>query len=77
MATYHQVMREFEDYPKYKDAYIRAFDRMLKVRKESGKEERKDGTWKDGVSVFDWWVERWKHETKGQMTIEDFNNDGS
>ena len=42
-----------ERYPKYRDAYIRAFDRMVKARTASGKSK---GNWKDGESVFCWWM---------------------
>ena len=31
-----QRMHEFERWPKYKDAYIRAFDRMIKIRQGGG-----------------------------------------
>ena len=39
-------------YPKYKAAYIRAFDRMLKRREEAGKPT----TWESGLEVWKWWV---------------------
>lgn len=42
--------REMRDYPQIKEAYIKAFDRMLKNM--SGKVT----TWTDGEAVFDWWV---------------------
>lgn len=45
-------LREFEEYPTYKRAYIRAFDKMLDVRKAKGL--RTD--WKTGEEVFEWWV---------------------
>lgn len=47
-------MREFEEYPTYKRAYIRAFDKMLEVRKERGLET----DWKTGEEVFEWWVSK-------------------
>lgn len=43
---------EFADYPKYKENYIRAFDRMLKRRRELGKPTE----WKTGEEVFAWWL---------------------
>lgn len=46
--------KEFELYPKYKAHYIRAFDRMLKVRKESGLSCY--SSWIDGYHVFKWWI---------------------
>jgi phosphoadenosine phosphosulfate reductase len=40
---------EFVRYPKYKENYIKAFDRMLL--------ERDNNTgWKSGEEVFDWWL---------------------
>lgn len=47
-------MREFEEYPTYKRAYIRAFDKMLDMRKAKGL----DTEWKTGSEVFEWWVNR-------------------
>lgn len=46
--------KEFNDYPKYKFNYIKAFDRMLERRKERGLET--DETWKSGKDVFKWWM---------------------
>ncbi|MBU5489112.1 phosphoadenosine phosphosulfate reductase family protein [Butyricicoccus sp. MSJd-7] len=46
--------REFEEYPTYKRAYIRAFDKMLDVRKAKGLATE----WKTGEEVFEWWVNR-------------------
>lgn len=43
---------ELERYPKYRDAYIRAFDRMIQNRIVSGMHPG----WKDGRDVMDWWV---------------------
>lgn len=58
--------KEFADFPKYKQAYIHAFDRMLEVRKEKGKESK----WRSGEEVFLWWME--DENIPGQMSIEDF-----
>lgn len=65
---------DLERYPKYKANYIRAFDRMLKKRREEGKDDvtGKSGLhkWKDGEAVYRWWI---RDDTiEGQMTIEDF-----
>lgn len=45
-------IRDFELWPKYKQNYIKAFDRMLKNREEKGLENN----WKTGQEVFDWWL---------------------
>jgi len=53
MAGGRKMKWEFEQYPKYKAAYIRAFDRMIQNRIETGL----NPTWINGQHVFDWWVE--------------------
>ena len=74
MATYREMMKEFSDYPKIKDAYIRAFGRMLEKRRADGKDNGE--SWKDAQAVFDWWTGRWKNECKGQMSLFE-DNDGN
>lgn len=44
--------REFLHYPKYKEAYIRAFDKMIQRREERGLPTM----WKSGEECFAWWV---------------------
>lgn len=53
MASKHRYF-EFARYPKYKENYIRAFDRMLEYRKEIGKPASKG--WETGLDVFRWWL---------------------
>ena len=60
--------REFADYPKIKQAYISAFDRMLEVRKQRGMETQ----WKSGEEVFLWWME--DENISGQLS---FNFEGT
>ena len=43
---------DFYKYPKYKNAYIRAFDRMLLNRVKFSDNH----SWKSGSEVFDWWI---------------------
>jgi len=69
MATYRQKMKEFADFPTYKQHYIKAFDEML----ERNPKAKKD--WKDGEDVFNWWIEKDQHVTKGQMTLADYETD--
>ncbi|MFA6734675.1 MAG: phosphoadenosine phosphosulfate reductase family protein [Sphaerochaetaceae bacterium] len=52
MASIKDREKEFFHYPKYKEQYIRSFEKMLKLRKEQGKET----TWKTGKEVFDAWM---------------------
>jgi len=46
-------IKDFKRYPKYKETYIRTFNKMLKERKKKGLETK----WKNGKEVFDWWIE--------------------
>jgi phosphoadenosine phosphosulfate reductase len=72
MATYKQKEKEFADYPKYKEAWIRAFQRLVDNRKANGKENKE--SWKDGQEVFDWWVQKYHQTTKGQLTFDASGN---
>jgi phosphoadenosine phosphosulfate reductase len=50
-----KAAREFRRYPKYKAAYIRAFERMRQERERRGKDI--DEFWASGEAVFRWWTE--------------------
>lgn len=52
MASNSRI-KEFERWPKYKNLYLRAFDKMLKTRESKGHPAR---TWKTAEDVFEWWV---------------------
>lgn len=49
MGTKQHRLWEFKRYPKYKENYIRAFERMLK--KHPSKRD-----WRNGAEVFEWWL---------------------
>lgn len=67
MAGRCQREKEFIDFPKYKEAYLRAFDKMLSVRRELGL----DGTrWNDAQEVFDWWMEN--DDIEGQISLKEY-----
>ena len=53
-ASIAEREREFERWPKYRDAYMRAFAKMLKHRRECGLETQ----WETPEEVFDWWMSR-------------------
>lgn len=55
MAPIKQVTREFAKYPMFKRAYIRAFDKMVQRRIESGL--RLFDGWETGEGVYHWWIE--------------------
>ncbi|MFR5631432.1 MAG: phosphoadenosine phosphosulfate reductase family protein [Monoglobales bacterium] len=72
LASIRNREKEFERYPQYKAAYIRAFDRMVRARSACGKST---GNWIDGTSVFEWWMYRNKkadHQVPGQMELSDY-----
>lgn len=48
------MKRDLARYPKYRDNYLRAFDRMLRAREEAGLET--DERWRNAESVMMWWV---------------------
>lgn len=47
-------LKQFADYPVYKENYIRAFDRMLKAREEKG---LPPAPYRNGRECFNWWME--------------------
>lgn len=60
--------KELDAYPKFKAAYLRAFDRMLAERKRRGKTT----LWRDADDVMRWWLDR-KHadpQIEGQLELE-------
>ncbi len=59
---------EFDRYPKYKQMYIHAFQRMI------DQNERKSD-WKTGEEVFAWWMGEIKPTYKQQITIAEILDD--
>ena len=62
------MKRELQLYPKYKENYIRAFDRMIKARKDNGLKV----VWNTGEEVLHWWVSDIK-KIEGQTLFEGFD----
>lgn len=60
---------EFARYPRYRDLYIRAFDKMVEIRKAEGKGSY---NWHNGVDVFHWWMQ--DGILPGQMSIDGEND---
>lgn len=57
MARQQGREKEFMRWPKYKQAYLRAFEKMLEERAKRGKLQ---GNWRMGTTakdVFNWWME--------------------
>lgn len=61
-----QRWKEFADFPKIKEAYIRSFEKMLEKRRSRGL----GCEWRTGEDVFFWWME--DQNVEGQMSIFDF-----
>lgn len=66
--------KEFNRWPKYKQNYIRAFDRMLEARKANNKDVKNYTNWgHTGEDVFHWWME--DGVLPGQVSLEDLDDD--
>ena len=72
--------KELEAYPKYKEMYIRSFDRMIEYRKliYLEKDEEVHGDWKTGLDIYNWWISggRRKYELENKDNqISMFNDE--
>lgn len=70
MASKHGRELEFLRWPKYRDAYLRAFGRMLEERNRRGL--KSSGMWGDdptAMDVFNWWMEY--DVLPGQVSFEE------
>ena len=47
---------ELERWPKYKELYLRAFERMIKAREEVGKDNLHPQDWSTPEKVMAWWL---------------------
>lgn len=65
LAGDNMMKKDFANYPKYKDNYIKAFDRMIAERKRNGKIV--ESSWKTGYEAFMWWI----GENPKQVTFDD------
>lgn len=63
MAYWKQREKEFFRYPKYKEKYIKTFDKMIKNRIKKYKET----SWNSGEEVFDWWIYGDKYISKKEI----------
>ncbi len=60
---------EFRRYPKYKEMYIRAFDRIVLARNAAGKDNRSN--WTSGYAMFQWWM----YENPDQIILDGWEDD--
>ena len=54
MSSLERKLKDFERYPKYRDLYIKAFDKMI-IEREKANQPNRCG-WKNGESVMHWWL---------------------
>lgn len=66
------MIKEFEDYPKYKLNYIKAFERILRNREKRGMKPLKYD-FKTGEDVYNWWL----GDDPNQIRIDDILNGGN
>lgn len=60
-----QMQKDAELYPKFKNQFIKTFDRMIKKRIEKGLKT----DWKDSSECFNWWVGNTTKEDSTQITF--------
>ena len=73
LASKRARREEYIIWPKYKQAYIRAFDRMLDERRRRGKMTGGMRWGETGLDVFNWWMEN--GVLPGQEVLEEFRED--
>lgn len=62
-------VKELNFFPKYKNLYIRAFQRMINRRIKRGKPTQ----WKTGEEVYSWWINQEVRDKKEEGQIDFFN----
>lgn len=63
MAGFSGRCKEFSDFPKYRDNYIKAFGKFIKQKEAKGGISK----YKTGQEMFDWWIEDPKMQ--GQVSL--------
>lgn len=66
MARLSEKEQDIKDYPKFAEAYVKTFDRMLENMPVKSKLD-----WKNGQEVFDWWVYGKQEVDENQFSIDD------
>lgn len=72
LGGYTAQIKEFNDFPKYKDAYIRAFDQMIELRKQNGKGVNRK--WNTGYECFVWWIQDPAFPNQMDFTFDEDGN---
>jgi phosphoadenosine phosphosulfate reductase len=66
-------LRDFEKYPKYKQLYISAFDKMLKANTDRVYKYN----WQNSIDVFNWWVGIDENQMKLDELLKEGDFDGA
>ena len=66
MGGFNTMKRDFEKYPKYKEQYLRCFDKMFQNRIDRCLPLN---NWKCGKDIFDWWVGDLKQNDNDELTL--------
>lgn len=66
LARKAEKAKDEQNFPKVRENYIKAFDRMLERRRAAG--VKCEGYWADGEAVYRWWVE--DDTIPGQMRLD-------
>ena len=69
MARGKEQNREFERYPKYRQLYLIAFEKMLANNKERGIVSKRH--WETAEDVMTWWTSETRNDNPNEITIED------
>lgn len=69
-----QRYQEFAIFPMYEHAYRRAFEKMLLIRKQEGRDDRND-RWADADAVFRWWMEESYIPGQYEMLLNEETNE--
>lgn len=64
LGGYKSMKKEFARYPKYKENYIKAFDRMIARRMDKGL----PAVWNSGEECFTWWI----GDDPNQLSFDDY-----
>ena len=62
------MLRDFEQYPKYKAEYLRCFDKMMKNITDRGLDNRGRKT---GLDIFNWWIQEADKPTSDLTLFEE------
>jgi phosphoadenosine phosphosulfate reductase len=69
MGNQKQQLQQFDRWPKYYQAYLRAFDRMLRERERRGRPTK----WKTAQDVMDWWIYELKDDPNQEKLFDEEN----